>query len=155
MKKAILYGNYTNYLYHPLKGVDEQLKSIFKQYLDINSTEDLSVFKSDTLNEIELLILYKDNLDDIVKANHAAAVISYVSNGGRLLILHNGISFFNGFEFSQMAGGKFDYHPEIRNLTFKSKRRTSNNQKTLDHLQYLKNPTDTKLNFTYPKECIF
>lgn len=52
MKKAILYGNYTNYLYHPLKGVDEQLKSIFKQYLDINSTEDLSVFKSDTLNEI-------------------------------------------------------------------------------------------------------
>lgn len=121
MKKAILYGNYTNYLYHPLKGVDEQLKSIFKQYLDINSTEDLSVFKSDTLNEIELLILYKDNLDDIVKANHAAAVISYVSNGGRLLILHNGISFFNGFEFSHMAGGKFDYHPEIRNLTFKSK----------------------------------
>lgn len=118
MKKAILYGNYTNYLYHPLKGVDEEIKSVFKPYLDVHATENLSIFSSDALSETELLILYIDNLDTYVKANHAAAVISYVSNGGKLLILHNGISFYNGYEYFQMAGGRFDYHPEIRNLTF-------------------------------------
>ncbi|HZK26155.1 MAG TPA: ThuA domain-containing protein [Thermoclostridium sp.] len=121
MKKAILYGDYTNYLYHPLKGVDEQLKSIFTEHLDINSTEDLNVFNSNTLNKTDLLIFYKDVLNDTVKANHAAAVLSYVSNGGKLIILHNGISFFDGFEFFYMAGGKFDHHPEIRDLTFNAK----------------------------------
>lgn len=118
MKKAILYGNYTNYLYHPLKGVDDEIQSIFKPYLEVHSTEDLINFNSDTLRETELLILYKDNLDTSVKPNHAASVISYVASGGKLLILHNGISFYNGYEYFQMAGGKFDHHPEIRNLTF-------------------------------------
>lgn len=118
MKKAILYGNYTNYLYHPLKGVDDEIKSIFEPYLDVTATEDLNIFNPDTLHETELLILYKDNLDTDVKAEHAASVISYVASGGNLLILHNGISFYNGYEYFQMAGGKFDHHPKIRNLTF-------------------------------------
>jgi len=118
MKKAILYGNYTNYLYHPLKGVDEEIKTVLKPYLDVYATEDLSIFNSNTLSDTDLLILYKDNLDTDVKSNHAAAVISYVSNGGKLLILHNGISFYNGYEYFQIAGGRFDYHPEISNLTF-------------------------------------
>ncbi|NLM10012.1 MAG: ThuA domain-containing protein [Clostridiaceae bacterium] len=118
MNKAILYGNYSNYLYHPLKGVDEEIKSIFNSYLDIHSTEDLNVFNSDTLQKTELLILYKDNLDTDVKAEHTASVLSYVACGGKLLILHNGISFYNGYEYFQMAGGKFDHHPEIRDLTF-------------------------------------
>lgn len=118
MKKAILYGNYTNYLYHPLKGVDEEIKSIFKPYLDVIATEDLSVLNLGMLSETELLIFYKDNLNTDVKAKHAASVLTYVCNGGKLLILHNGISFYNGYEFFQMVGGKFDHHPEIRNLTF-------------------------------------
>ena len=118
MKKAVLYGNYTNYLYHPLKGVDDEIKSIFEKDLDINATEDLNVFSPETLKETELVILYKDDLDTNVKAEHAAPLISYVACGGRLLVLHNGISFYDGYEYFQMAGGKFEHHPEIRNLIF-------------------------------------
>ena len=62
LKKAVLYGNYTNYLYHPLKGVDDEIKSIFEKDLDINATEDLNVFSPETLKETELVILTRTTL---------------------------------------------------------------------------------------------
>jgi len=119
MKKAVLYGYYSNYLYHPLKGVDDEIRSVFDSFLEVNATDDINVFNHDTLKETELLILYMDRLETGVNAKQAAAVLSYVSNGGKLLVLHNGISFYNGYEYFQMAGGKFDHHPEIRDLTFR------------------------------------
>jgi len=118
VKKAILFGKYTDYIYHPLKGVDEEISAIFAPYLEVVPTEDLNIFNADTLAKTELLIFYKDDLDTEVSAKHTAAVLSYVSCGGKLLVVHNGISFYNGYEYFQMVGGKFDYHPDIRDLTF-------------------------------------
>jgi len=56
MKKAVLYGYYSNYLYHPLKGVDDEIRSVFDSFLEVNATDDINVFNHDTLKETELLI---------------------------------------------------------------------------------------------------
>lgn len=117
MKKAVLFGTYTSYEYHPLKGVDDELKAILESCYDVTATEDMEIFNQDTLRNLDLLILYGDHWNKAIESRYMAALISYVSMGGKLLVIHNGISFQDNYEFMQMVGGKFDHHPTIRNLT--------------------------------------
>lgn len=120
MKKAILFGTYTAYEYHPLKGVDDEIKSILGTEYDVTPTEDMEIFNQGTLAKLDLLILYADKWNKAIDSRHMAAMLAFVAMGGRLLVIHNGISFQDNFEFMQMVGGKFDYHPEIRNLSFRT-----------------------------------
>ncbi len=119
MEKAILFGNYDSYDYHPLSGVDKEIQSILHPVFEVFPTQDEHIFKPDNLSSAQLLILYGDQWDNTIKTDYMASIISFVCNGGALLVIHNGISFQKHFEFVHMVGGKFTHHPKIRNLTMK------------------------------------
>lgn len=116
--KAVLFGTYTSYEYHPLKGVDAEIKAVLEPAFEVTATEDMEIFNPSVLSGIDLLILYYDKWNKPIDPLYMAALVSHVSIGGKLLVIHNGISFQSNFEFMQMVGGRFDHHPEIRELTF-------------------------------------
>ena len=120
MKKAFLFGDYTAYEYHPLKGVDDEIISILAADYEMIATESYDIFQLNTLMRTDLVILYGDRWKNLVEQWVMGNIIAYVSSGGSLLVIHNGISFQENFEFLQMVGGRFDHHPEIRNLTLRT-----------------------------------
>ncbi|MEX2461819.1 MAG: ThuA domain-containing protein [Paenibacillaceae bacterium] len=117
-KKAILLGDYTNPPYHPLDRMERTLIDILKDQITVVGTEDYDILQADNLNNIHLCISYTDCWNKQVTSAQAAGLLSYVSNGGGLLVLHTGISLQNKYELCQMIGAKFTGHPPLQKLQF-------------------------------------
>lgn len=118
MKKTILVlGNYEDAMYHPLKGVDERLVSIFSDF-NVICTEDTRKLLELDKKKYYGVISYLDIWDSELDEEEAGALYHYVSNGGALLILHNGISIQNREELKSMMGGSFVTHPPMTDLEF-------------------------------------
>ena len=117
VKKAIIIGEYSRVEYHPLKGVDKELIDILSDF-KIDCTEDYDSFKADTLNEYDLCIPFVDHWKEKLTDEQTAGLLSYVSNGRGLLIIHNGIAIQNRYELAQLAGGKFTSHPDQKVLRY-------------------------------------
>ena len=118
MKKTILVlGNNEDAMYHPLKGVDERLINIFSDFNVICTTDTQELL---TLEEKKYdgVISYLDIWDSELDEKEAGALYHYVSTGGALLILHNGISIQNREELKNMMGGSFVIHPAMTDLEF-------------------------------------
>jgi type 1 glutamine amidotransferase len=116
--KSILLGDYTNPPYHPLHVIEQELGHILKDQVTIAGTEDYDILHTENLNKIELFISYTDCWNKQVTSEQAAGLLSYVSNGGALLVLHTGISLQNKYELCQMMGAKFTGHPPYQKLDF-------------------------------------
>ncbi len=117
-KKAILLGDYTNPPYHPLDAVEREIINMLQDQITVVATEEYDILQADNLNKIDLCISYTDCWNKEVTTGQAAGLISYVSNGGGLLVLHTGISLQNRYELSQMIGAKFTGHPKAQQLRF-------------------------------------
>jgi len=118
-KKILVIGNYTQVQYHPLMGVDKELEAIFGSEYALTCTEDLSVLHPERLTQYGLCISYMDAWNYTVPKAPIAALISYVVNGGGLLVLHTGISLQHHYEFALMVGAKFTTHPAMETLTYR------------------------------------
>jgi uncharacterized protein len=117
-KKAILLGDYTNPPYHPLDAIEQVLVDILKDQMTVAATEDYDILQAGNLNKINLCISYTDCWNKQVTSGQAAGLLSYVSGGGGLLVLHTGISLQKKYELCQMMGAKFTGHPPFQKLTF-------------------------------------
>ena len=118
MKKTILVlGNNEDAMYHPLKGVDERLVNIFSDCNVICTTDTRELLKLDE-NIYHGVISYLDIWDSELDEEEARALYRYVSTGGALLILHNGISIQSREELKCMMGGSFVTHPAMTELEF-------------------------------------
>jgi uncharacterized protein len=118
-KNAILVGNYTHPQYHSLQNIDQELSHILADILAIQCTEDYGMFNIKRLEQFDLCISYTDCWDQKVPAEQVAGLISFVSSGGGLLVIHNGISLQSSYELIQLMGAKFTGHPPSRQLQFK------------------------------------
>jgi hypothetical protein len=115
MKKAIIFGNYTNVSYHPLKGPDKELSAILQDF-ETEITEDYDRFTQTSLRSFDLCVSYtEDRLGD----EQVTGLCSYVLNGGGLLAIHNGISVNARYEAAHLIGGRFRSHPDQKILTYK------------------------------------
>ena len=118
MKKTILVlGNNEDAMYHPLKGVDERLVSIFSDFNVICTTDTRELLMLDE-KKYDGVISYLDIWDSELNEEEAGALYHYVSTGGALLILHNGISIQSREELKNMIGGSFVTHPAMTDLEF-------------------------------------
>lgn len=115
--KALLLGDYSHALYHPLTGVDDKLNDILYDILDITCTEDYKIL-SQELTDYKLVICYADRWDSALADCEIGGLVSFVARGGGLLVLHSGISLSNRAEFKSMAGAWFIQHPEQKTLSF-------------------------------------
>ena len=117
-KQAILLGDYTNPPYHPLDKIEQELVDILHDQITVVGTEDYDIMHADNLHNIDLFISYTDCWNKKVTSAQAAGLLSYVSNGGGLLVLHTGISLQDKYELCQMMGAKFTGHPPFQKLRF-------------------------------------
>jgi len=115
--RILVIGNYKDAMYHPLTGVDECLKNMFpeKVLLCTDDTKQLLTLKED---HIAGVISYLDIWDSAIADEEAAALQSFVEQGGALLLLHNGISIQNQDALRIMMGAKFLTHPTMEEITF-------------------------------------
>jgi len=112
-KKSVFIGmDYTNLQWHPGDGVDRELEDILGQEFDLTFSEHYESLNPDDMKHYDAIILYTDQWADktITVPAMAANFLTYVANGGSLMVLHNpSIAFDN--ELAQMVGARFKMHP--------------------------------------------
>jgi len=119
-KKSILLGDYTHPKFHPLQGVDAQISYILNEVISVQCSENKNLLLLEHLKPFDLCICYFDLWDDQVSKQQTSGLLSYVSQGGGLLVLHNGLSLGNRrYELAQLMGGRFDGHPPIQPISFR------------------------------------
>ncbi|GGH28427.1 ThuA domain-containing protein [Paenibacillus segetis] len=116
--KALLIGNNGDALYHPLFAVQNQLQTIFSGEIDVVPSDDYDQLLATNLKHYELCISYADRWSSPTSDAQMAGLLSYVANGGGLLVLHNGISLQARHEGAQLVGARFTGHPASDNLKF-------------------------------------
>jgi uncharacterized protein len=119
-KKALLIGNYKDAPYHPLDKVENEIMDILKDMLDVECTEDQGLLRSAILSDFDVCISYADSWEKKLEREIISGILSFVSGGKGLLVLHSGISFQKNYEFAQLIGGRFTGHPEARELEFRT-----------------------------------
>jgi type 1 glutamine amidotransferase len=119
IKKAILLGDYTDPKWHPLNGVDKEIIDILKEEMMVVCSEDYGALKLEYLKQFDLCISYVDCWKDKGSKDSVEALLAYVSGGGGLLTIHNGIILPNSYELSLMIGAKFTGHPSYRSLKYR------------------------------------
>ena len=110
MKKALLIGNYVDVQWHPLTGVDDEIKRILDDF-DTEITENYSVLEIADLLKYDLIINYADTLETQATPDFAGALLGYVAGGRGLLTIHNGIIAQSIPEIEQLIGASFTDHP--------------------------------------------
>jgi uncharacterized protein len=116
---VLLIGDYNNAPWHPLGGVDHRLKEILGEEFDISTTEDRAVLQNLNITSYELLICYVDSWKKKLSPVELSGLLSYTAGGGKLLVIHNGISYQENPEFAHLVGARFLGHPPYQKLSFK------------------------------------
>ncbi|WP_150270228.1 ThuA domain-containing protein [Paenibacillus tepidiphilus] len=117
-RKCLLLGDYTHPRFHPLQGVDLQIGEILGELLTVQCSENKKLLLSEHLSGYDLCIAYNELWNETVSPQQTAGLLSYVSGGGGLIVLHNGISLAKRYELAQLIGGKFTGHPPYTTLKF-------------------------------------
>ncbi|MCL2057128.1 MAG: ThuA domain-containing protein [Oscillospiraceae bacterium] len=110
MKKVLIIGDYSNSSWHPLRGVDDEIKRILDGF-EVTVTEDYPYLKLEDMQKYDLIVNYADALGRRAGSDFAGALLGYVAAGGALLTLHNGIIARNIPELEQLVGATFTGHP--------------------------------------------
>jgi Uncharacterized protein conserved in bacteria len=116
--KGILIGDYTKPPYHPLQDIDKEIGCILAEEAELQFTEDYEAFKIGKLNQFDLCISYTDCWDQKLTLEQVAGLLTFVSGGGGLLVIHNGISLQGNYELAQLIGARFTGHPPMQKLLF-------------------------------------
>ena len=114
--KGIILGDYTNPPYHPLKEVDHEIKSIFEEEIEFEATEDYSILDFEKLKNYDLFVVYTDCFSVPQPKNYISSIVKYIENGGKLLVIHNGISLQEDEAYVDLIGAKFTGHPDYTDL---------------------------------------
>ena len=117
-RKALLLGSYTHPKFHPLQGIDKQITHLLNDMFTVQCTENHKMLHESNLYPYELCIAYSDLWDERVSPRQTAGLLSYVSGGGGLLVIHNGVTLANRYELAQLIGARFDGHPPMEKLYF-------------------------------------
>ncbi|MDR6552525.1 ThuA domain-containing protein [Paenibacillus qinlingensis] len=115
----LVLGHYTEPKHHPLHGVDIELKDILGDEGYIVCTEDYDVLLRERITAFDVVISYTDCWRTAITDKQAAGLLAFVTGGGGLLALHNGISLQHRFDLCQLIGGYFTGHPPFREITIR------------------------------------
>jgi uncharacterized protein len=118
MKKVLVIGDYNNAPYHPLSAIEKQLESILSEEFLLKSEPNYSELDYNDFKNYQTVISYTDCWESKPTVNFSVGLLSYIINGGSLLLIHNGISLQNKYELAQMIGAKFTRHPERTTLAY-------------------------------------
>lgn len=119
--RVLVLGTGADAPYHPLAPLKEPLLELFSPFGEVFFSTD----REEVLSGLsgsgapDLLVLLGDEWERPVSDRSVAALTSWVSSGGRALILHQGISLQARSEVSSLLGARFTGHPEATVLAFR------------------------------------
>ena len=116
-KHILILGDYTDPPYHPLTPITDILRTLLSDYT-ISFTEDRNHLLIENINKFDLIISYTDSWNSSLDKKQISGLLNYISGGGKLLVIHNGISLQSNFEFANIVGARFTGHPDYTNLKF-------------------------------------
>lgn len=127
--KILALGSYEDAIYHPFQGIDNELKKIFYEHELVCSGKYNDL---ETLQDYHLVILYLDIWHSSLPKEKAQpltddqtiGLMDFVTNGGRLLVLHNGISVQSRPELEKLIGARFVTHPPMTTLIYHFQKET-------------------------------
>jgi uncharacterized protein len=120
-KKAILIGDNIKAQYHPLNSVEKEIAEIFKDIAELEISDDHNLLCIDNLKSFDLCILYVDRWNETADDEQIQGLMSFLENGGALLVVHNGISLQTNKTFTDLIGARFTEHPPYTKLMMKSR----------------------------------
>jgi type 1 glutamine amidotransferase len=115
-RRACILGDYTNPAWHPFDPIDKELTAILGDHIVVDCTEDYNSLDSTRIRDYDLYISYADKWKEAITPEQTAGLISYVSKGGGLVVIHSGISLQKRPEVCHMIGAKFTGHPPYRSI---------------------------------------
>lgn len=119
-KKALLIGDYTHPKFYPLQGVDKEITHILNDSFTVQCTENNHMLEQENLQSFDLCISYHDSWREKLSSKQTAGLLSCISGGRGLLILHNGIVLHKKYEVAQLIGARnVAPHPSIKQLKFR------------------------------------
>lgn len=118
-RKCLLLGDYTHPRFHPLQGVDKQISVILNELMTVQCSENKKLLLAEHLSGYDLCIAYNELWNETVSPQQTAGLLSYVSGGGGLIVLHTGVSLAKRYELAQLIGGRFTGHPPYTALNFR------------------------------------
>ncbi|QJC50969.1 ThuA domain-containing protein [Paenibacillus albicereus] len=104
--------------YHPLDAVFPELEAIFAGAVELERTEEYSRLRSEELAPYRLVVSYSDQWRSGKQPEEIEGLLSFVREGGALLVLHNGISLQADSELAELIGGFFTGHPDWTELSY-------------------------------------
>lgn len=120
VKKVLIIGEYENAMYHPLRDVEKELRKIIGDEFQVIGTDYYNKLNYEDIKDYSLIISYTDCWQAEENKNLAAALITFVVQGGAFVVIHNGISLQNNHELATLIGAKFTMHPEATMLNYKN-----------------------------------
>lgn len=118
-KQALLIGDNQLAPYHPLHQVETIISDILGTQMKVSSSEDYEMLREEHLLSFQLCISYTDCWNRKATPEQTAGLLSFVSKGGGLVVIHNGISLQNKPELRQLIGARFTGHPAYQKLDFR------------------------------------
>ncbi|WP_055106147.1 ThuA domain-containing protein [Paenibacillus ihumii] len=115
-KRALLIGDYTHPKFYPLQGVDLEITHILNDSFTVQCTENNHMLEESNLQSFDLCISYHDSWREKLSSKQTAGLLSCISGGRGLLILHNGIVLQKKYELAQLIGARNVSHPSTRKL---------------------------------------
>lgn len=118
IKQAILIGDYHQEApYHPLEPIEKEIRKLMPEGWELHVTDDYDMFTAERLEAYDLCISYTDTFDKKFSVEHTAGIISYVVNGGGLLIIHAGVSMQEQrHEMKLLMGAVYRGHTDYQQL---------------------------------------
>ncbi|WP_239630305.1 ThuA domain-containing protein [Paenibacillus sp. H1-7] len=116
--RAVVLGDEERMKYHPLSRVQKDLETMLSGPLNVSFTEDYDVLLAERSRDYELLVAYTDRWDAAVTEEQAEGLISFVRNGGGLVVLHTGVSLSIYDKLHELIGARFIGHPPYQKLSF-------------------------------------
>lgn len=116
MKKILLLGDYYEMPRHKFRGIDEEIISIIGSEYEVVCTDNYDYLLE--ISEYDLFIAYT-NCWKSGEPNdeQTACLLSYIALGGKMLVIHSGLSLQTREELAQLIGARFFSHPAMSLIT--------------------------------------
>ncbi len=118
-RRALVLGHDADAMYHPLAGVDAELRGILEPRFGVTCGEATTALADGRLHGVDCLVLYTDRWRQPIPSAEVAGLIAWTAMGGGVLAIHNGISLQANPECAQLFGARFTGHPAQEPLPFR------------------------------------
>ena len=118
-ERIVLMGTGSEATWHPLSAVEGEFRSLFADLGNVEVALNPSRLVSVDEDGTRLLVCYADTWEAALTDDQTAGLLRFSAGGGKLLVIHNGMSYQKRQEFQALAGAKFTGHPPMTVMPFR------------------------------------